>query len=81
MSVILDIDLDYFRFFDEPLERLDELLAWADRPVDAVFKDHHEALRRSKRIAYLQEHYRLAREAHRKKTLALLTNRGIHIED
>jgi len=44
MSVILDIDLDYFRFFDEPLERLDELLAWADRPVDAVFKDHHEAL-------------------------------------
>jgi len=45
MSVILDIDLDYFRFFDEPLERLDELLAWAGRPVDAVFKDHHEALR------------------------------------
>jgi len=45
MSVILDIDLDYFRFFDEPLERLDELLAWAGRPVDAVFNDHHEALR------------------------------------
>jgi hypothetical protein len=45
MSVILDIDLDYFRFLDGPLERLNELLAWAGRPVDAIFKDHHEALR------------------------------------
>ena len=44
MSVVLDIDLDYFRFLDEPLKRLNELLAWADRPVDSVFRNHHEAL-------------------------------------
>ena len=45
MSAILDIDLDYFRFFDSPVERLDELLAWADRPVDALFDEHHEAFK------------------------------------
>ncbi|MBN1506173.1 MAG: UPF0489 family protein [Sedimentisphaerales bacterium] len=44
MSVILDIDLDYFRCSDEPLKRLNELLAWANRPVDSVFTNHHEAL-------------------------------------
>ena len=43
MSVILDIDLDYFRFFDEPLERLDELLVWANRSVDCIVTNHHEA--------------------------------------
>ena len=43
MSVILDIDLDYFRFFDEPLKRLNELLVWADRPVDHIVTHHHEA--------------------------------------
>ena len=41
MSVILDIDLDYFRCSDEPLKRLNELLAWANRPVDSVFTNHH----------------------------------------
>src|ERR1035437_5745431 len=45
MSSILDIDLDYFRFFDRPLDRLDELLGWAERPVDALFEQHHEALK------------------------------------
>ena len=45
VSVILDIDLDYFRFFDEPVERLDELLAWAGRPVDAVVEQHHHAFK------------------------------------
>jgi hypothetical protein len=44
MSVILDIDLDYFRSSDQPLERLNELLGWANRPVDPVFTNHHEAL-------------------------------------
>ena len=34
MTSILDIDLDYFRFFDDPLNRLNELLDWATRPVD-----------------------------------------------
>ena len=44
MSVILDIDLDYFRCSDEPLKRLNELLAWANRPVDHIVTHHHEAL-------------------------------------
>ena len=44
MSSILDIDLDYFRFFDRPLDRLDELLAWAKRPVDAAVEQHDQAL-------------------------------------
>jgi hypothetical protein len=43
VSAILDIDLDYFRFFDDPVARLDEMLAWAGRPVDAVFDEHHES--------------------------------------
>lgn len=45
MSAILDIDLDYFRFFDDPVARLDEMLAWAGRPVDAVFDEHHESFK------------------------------------
>ncbi len=36
MTSILDIDLDYFRFFDDPLDRLHGLLNWARRPVDKV---------------------------------------------
>jgi len=44
VSSILDIDLDYFRFLTRPLERLNELLGWAGRPVDAVFDHHQEAL-------------------------------------
>jgi hypothetical protein len=45
MSVILDIDLDYFNYFTDPLERLGKLLSWAGRPVDAIVEKHHEALR------------------------------------
>ena len=45
LSSILDIDLDYFRFFDQPIDRLEKLLGWAQRPVDAVFEHHHEALK------------------------------------
>lgn len=44
MSSILDIDLDYFRFFDRPLDWLDALLGWAERPIGAVFEQHHKAL-------------------------------------
>lgn len=44
MSVVLDIDLDYFEFVAEPLERFSELLTWAGRPVDAIVEEHHEAL-------------------------------------
>ena len=36
MTSILDIDLDYFNLFDDPLDRLNELLDWANRPVDKV---------------------------------------------
>ena len=46
MSSILDIDLDYFYFFDKPVEELDRLLAWAGRPVDFVVEHHHEAFER-----------------------------------
>ena len=46
VSSILDIDLDYFRFFDNPVEELDRLLAWAGRPVDFVVEHHHEAFER-----------------------------------
>ena len=46
MSSILDIDLDYFRFFDDPVEELDRLLTWADRPIDFVVEHHDEAFER-----------------------------------
>ena len=44
MSVILDIDLDYFPLFDQPVDELERLLSWAGRPVDFVVEHHHEAL-------------------------------------
>jgi hypothetical protein len=48
MSVILDIDLDYFPLFDQPLGELERLLTWAGRPVDFVVEHHHEAFKRWK---------------------------------
>ena len=42
---ILDIDLDYFNYFDDPLERLRALLVWAGRPVDFKVEKHHKVLR------------------------------------
>jgi SEC-C motif len=45
MTSILDIDLDYFRFFNDPLERLTDLLGWANRPVDRIVVHHHESLK------------------------------------
>ncbi|MCX6916705.1 MAG: hypothetical protein NT167_27285 [Verrucomicrobia bacterium] len=50
MSVILDIDLDYFPLFDQPLGELERLLTWAGRPVDFVVEHHHEAFKRWKQM-------------------------------
>jgi hypothetical protein len=49
MTSILDIDLDYFRFFNDPLDRLAELLDWANRPVDKVVDHHHKSFEYWKR--------------------------------
>jgi hypothetical protein len=43
MTSIMDIDLDYFRFFDDPVDRLNELLDWANQPVDKVVDHHHKS--------------------------------------
>ena len=48
MSSILDIDLDYFNLTENPVQRLAQLLAWADCPVSFVIENHHESLRRWK---------------------------------
>jgi hypothetical protein len=50
MSVILDIDLDYFGLFQEPMAELEKMLKWAGRPVDFVVEHHHEAFKRWKRM-------------------------------
>ncbi len=44
MSCILDIDLDYFRLFSDPIRRLDAVLEWARRPVDLIVDEHHKVL-------------------------------------
>ena len=41
---ILDIDLDYFNYFDNPVQRLRALLVWAGRPVDFMVERHHRVL-------------------------------------
>jgi len=50
MSVILDIDLDYFALFDQPLDELERLLTWAGRPVDFAVEHHHKAYQRWKQM-------------------------------
>ncbi len=45
MSSILDIDFDYFNLMDNPVQRLAQLLEWADCPVSFVTESHHEVLR------------------------------------
>jgi hypothetical protein len=50
MSVILDIDLDYFGLFEQPIAELERLLTWAGRPVDFVVEHHHEAYTRWKQM-------------------------------
>jgi hypothetical protein len=44
MTSILDIDLDYFEFVANPVDRLEELLDWANRPVDRLVDHHHKSL-------------------------------------
>ena len=51
MTVILDIDLDYFALFNQPVRRLEKVLAWAERPVDFMVRHHHEAFRHWRRMA------------------------------
>jgi hypothetical protein len=51
MTVILDIDLDYFALFNQPVRRLEKILAWAERPVDFMVRHHHEAFRQWRRMA------------------------------
>ena len=50
MSVILDIDLDYFALFEQPIHELERLLAWAGRPIDFVVRHHHETYARWKQM-------------------------------
>jgi hypothetical protein len=45
MTSILDIDLDYFGFFNDPLDQLNELLDWANRPVNKVVDHHHKSFK------------------------------------
>ena len=45
-SVILDIDLDYFSFFQKPKNELKHILSWAFCPVDTIVKYHHESYTR-----------------------------------
>jgi hypothetical protein len=50
MSVILDMDLDYFGLFEQPIAALERLLTWAGRPVDFVVEHHHQAYTRWKQM-------------------------------
>jgi hypothetical protein len=50
MSVILDIDLDYFGLVEQPIAELERLLTWAGRSVDFVVEQHHEAYTRWKQM-------------------------------
>ena len=44
MYSILDIDLDYFNNHENPVQRFDSLLDWADRPVDFIVEKHYAVL-------------------------------------
>lgn len=46
MSSILDIDLDYFNLMSDPVRRLEQMLAWAGRPVGFVVNKHNHAVTR-----------------------------------
>lgn len=45
MSSILDIDLDYFVIFNNPIARLKELLEWSGQPVNIIVEQHHKVLK------------------------------------
>jgi hypothetical protein len=44
MCSILDIDFDYFNLVENPVQRLEQLLSWADCPVSFIAENHHEVL-------------------------------------
>lgn len=48
MSSILDIDLDYFNLIEQPVQRLNKLLKWANCPVAFIIENHHKAFARWK---------------------------------
>ena len=50
MSSVLDIDLDYFVFLDDPLECLDKLLEWAGEPIAFIAERHNRHLRQWKAL-------------------------------
>jgi len=45
MCSILDIDLDYFNTVEDPVQELNRLLTWANRPVDFIVEKHHAVLK------------------------------------
>jgi hypothetical protein len=55
MSVILDIDLDYFGLFKHPMRELERVLGWAARPVDFVVEHYHESYLRWNRMVKNRE--------------------------
>ena len=46
MSVILDIDLDYFALLQQPTRELSGLLTWASHPIDHLVEHHHQVYER-----------------------------------
>jgi len=50
LSSILDIDLDYFAILDNPINRLNDLLNWGNRPVEIVTEKHHRILKEWKKF-------------------------------
>ena len=45
MCSILDIDLDYFNTIEDPVQGLNKLLTWANRPVDFIVEKHNMVLK------------------------------------
>ena len=54
---ILDIDLDYFNLTENPKVALEDLLLWAEHPVDFIVERHSHVLQRwKKRNSYIPTH-------------------------
>jgi len=45
MCSILDIDLDYFNTIEDPIQQLNNLLTWANCPVDFIVEEHYVVLK------------------------------------
>ena len=50
MCSILDIDLDYFNLIENPAQRLHDIIALVERPVDFYVEKHHSVLKKWKTI-------------------------------